>query len=473
MKKGTGNLIFILCLIMLIPTVLLIERKHFRTKTQQYLLPEETASVSRAYAMEGDKSFVVIVFAQDGEPFSAQNIDSILNQKYDNYRVIFVNLGDDQTTFSEAKEYVHEHGGRHAISFVQNSGSFSSNYHHIISACRDDEIVVQMDAKDWFASDFILDKLNEAYGDPDVWLTYGQYLEYPSLRKGRVQGERATKKQRTPWVFSRLKTFYAGLFKEVQKEEEEMGNPTDPSFLFPMVEMAKWHVRFIPEVLYIKSNTVIATPDQFSHSAPTKIKKRADCVLFSRDQPKELQECLDSVTKHLHDINVTSVIFESSSENHALFNKLQDQYSKVRFREVSKDVKEVLSFTLSETFSKEEYVFLIPCNVHLIDEIFSSSCIDYIEKTEADAFYFQTSIKSASSILSVPVLEGIRAWSLAEKSDICDLNRLTMVLQKKESLREAFDGVRFKSIESFVRVLKHIDTQDHLGLFFERARVYQ
>ena len=466
-KKGIFNLVFTLFLILVIPTVIFVERKNFRPKKEQYRLPAESEEIGRAYASEGDKSFVVIVLSQEGETFSLQNLDSIIQQHYPNYRVVLVNFGDDEESLNDAKAYIDEKGLANRVSFYASSEKNASDYYEIISKCRDDEIVVQMDAKDWLASDFVLEKLNETYDNPDVWLTYGQYLEYPSLRKGRVRGERATKKERTPWVFSRLKTFYAGLFKQVQQKEGISGNPSDPSFLFPMVEMAKWHVRFIPEVLYVKSNTSVKSVDHFTHTQEEKPKRRADCVLFSKDQPKELQDCLTSIDHYLHDVGLISVIFESSPENHPLYNQLQKQYPKVRFREITNDLKDVLSFTLSPTFSKEEYVFMIPAHITLLDEIFSSNCIDHLEKAEADAFYFETKSKS---IVSVPFSEGISAWSLSQKSDICDPSRLTMVLQKKSNLNTSLENSRFKTINTFIRTLKHLDQNDKLGLFYEKAR---
>ncbi|MDN3507638.1 MAG: hypothetical protein P0S94_01810 [Simkaniaceae bacterium] len=469
-KKGIFNLVFTLFLILLIPTVILIERKNFRPKKEQYKLPQESEAIGRAYAQEGDKSFVVIVLSQEGDSFSLQNIDSIMNQKYPDFRVIFVNFGEDHTTLSDTKNYIDEQGLKHRVSFINSSDHSSADYYHIITACRDEEIIVQMDAKDWLASDFILEKLNETYEDSDVWLTYGQYLEYPSLEKGRIRSERTTKKTPTPWVFSRLKTFYAGLFKEVQQKENASGNPGDPSFLFPMLEMAKWHVRFIPEVLYVKSNTSVKSADNFTQSSDTKPKRRADCVLFSKDQPMKLQQCLGSIENYLHEVGLVSVIFESSPQNHTLYNQLQKQFPKVRFREISNDLKDILSFTLSPTFSTEEYVFMIPAHVTLLDEIFSSNCIDHLEKAKADAFYFETTPKAAKSIVSVPFSEGVHAWSLAQKGGACDPTRLTMVLQKKSDIRTSLESARFKSIDTFIRTLKHLDRHDKLGLFFEKAK---
>ena len=58
------------------------------------------------------------------------------------------------------------------------------------------------------------------------------------------------------WVTTHLRTFYAGLFKKIKLEDLLMDGEffprcADLSTMFPMIEMAGYHIKFIPEVLYL------------------------------------------------------------------------------------------------------------------------------------------------------------------------------------------------------------------------------
>ena len=48
---------------------------------------------------------------------------------------------------------------------------------------KDEEIVLVLDGDDCLAHENVLKALNKAYADPDVWMTYGNYLDYPTLLK--------------------------------------------------------------------------------------------------------------------------------------------------------------------------------------------------------------------------------------------------------------------------------------------------
>ena len=129
--------------------------------------------------------------------------------------------------------------------------------------------MVLLDGDDWFAHNQVLKELNRYYNDPNVWLTYGQYVTYPKYELGisrepifraylkyanlRIVGPFS---KSTDWFFSHLRTFYAGLFKKIKKEDllykgEFFPSAWDFAILFPMVEMAREHAVFIPQILYV------------------------------------------------------------------------------------------------------------------------------------------------------------------------------------------------------------------------------
>jgi hypothetical protein len=94
-----------------------------------------------------------------------------------------------------------------------------------------------------------------------VWITYGNHLTYPEYKKGEsfpvMRGilEKGGARK-SPWAFSHLRTFYAGLFKKIALEHlmyQGSFFPTtyDLAIMFPMIEMAREHTFFIPDIHYI------------------------------------------------------------------------------------------------------------------------------------------------------------------------------------------------------------------------------
>ena len=49
------------------------------------------------------------------------------------------------------------------------------NICNMVSLCENDEIVVMLDGDDMLSNPFVLKRLNQAYADDHVWVTYGQY----------------------------------------------------------------------------------------------------------------------------------------------------------------------------------------------------------------------------------------------------------------------------------------------------------
>src|SRR5439155_169196 len=102
--------------------------------------------------------------------------------------------------------------------------------------------------------------INRVYSNPNIWLTYGQFREYPKGTPGFccpmptwvVENNAFRDFTHTP---SHLRTFYAGLFKRIQKEDlmyegDFFKMDADIATMFPMIEMARGgHFRFIKEVL--------------------------------------------------------------------------------------------------------------------------------------------------------------------------------------------------------------------------------
>ncbi|MFH1831299.1 MAG: glycosyltransferase, partial [bacterium] len=216
-----------------------------------------------------NKTFIIVIASYNNKDWYKKNLDSVFMQKYDNYHVIYIDDFSPDNTGKLVEQYIKEKKQEHKVTLIKNTQRMGAmaNFYNAIQLCDKTQVIVQLDGDDWFANDHVLELLNKVYADPNVWLTYGQYEEYPSGKVGICDHvpEDITKTnnfRNYKWVTSALRTFYAGLFQLIKKEdllyEGEFFTMThDLAIMFPMLEMAGFNSKFIPDVLYIYNK---ATP---------------------------------------------------------------------------------------------------------------------------------------------------------------------------------------------------------------------
>lgn len=155
----------------------------------------------------------------------------------------------------------------HKVTFIKNKERKRHlyNQYHAIHSCHDHEIIVIVDGDDWLAHKDVLSYLNSIYANQNVWLTYGHYRNYKAKTLGfprfispeKIAQSSFRKTFRNKlFPFSHLRTFYAGLFNKIRKKDlMDEGSffpaAADLATMFPMVEMAHLHMKFIQKVLLI------------------------------------------------------------------------------------------------------------------------------------------------------------------------------------------------------------------------------
>jgi glycosyltransferase involved in cell wall biosynthesis len=210
-----------------------------------------------------NKHFVVVIASYNNKNWYKKNLDSVFMQTYKNYDVIYVDDCSSDRTGDLVEQYVKEQRQEQHVTVIKNKEhkGAMANYYGAVNSCDDASIIVQLDGDDWLAYDQVLHLLNKVYSDSNVWLTYGQFKKYPSGKKGfckEVPSKiiEANEFRSYKWVTSALRTFYAGLFKLIKKEDllidgEFFPMTHDLAIMFPMLEMAGSRIKFIPDVLYI------------------------------------------------------------------------------------------------------------------------------------------------------------------------------------------------------------------------------
>ncbi len=208
-----------------------------------------------------ERHIVVMTCSYNNENYCQWNLDSVFSQQYSNYSLIYVDDCSSDTTLEQVKEYIVENDISDRVILFHNEKRRKAlaNLYYAINTCKPTDIIILLDGDDRFAHTHVLERINQAYSDPNIWLTYGQFMEHKTgvlgfcrpYPQGIVDLMSFRYHPPTP---SHLRTFYAGLFHKIRKDDLMFRGdffPTtyDLAIMFPMIEMARYHFKFIPDVL--------------------------------------------------------------------------------------------------------------------------------------------------------------------------------------------------------------------------------
>jgi Glycosyl transferase family 2 len=246
-----------------------------------------------------EKSFVIVTTSYKNKDWYKRNLDSIFNQNYTNYRIIYIDDRSPDCTGQLVKEYTQLMQKEDKLTLIINQKNVGAleNIYNAVHSCKKYEIVLLVDGDDSLAHNDVLKHLNMVYQDPNVWLTYGQFEWFPAHIPGFVfqvpqwvieqNGIRDYR-----WITSHLRTFYAGLFHKIKKEDLLYENSFYPmawdlGIMYPMVEMAGYHIRFINEILY-SYNTANAINDNKKN---LDLQSKIDSFIRKKERYKPLEQC--------------------------------------------------------------------------------------------------------------------------------------------------------------------------------------
>lgn len=208
--------------------------------------------------------FVIIIPSYNNEKFVKRNLDSVFAQQetYEHYEVIYIDDCSSDATSSLVDQYAQEHSGVgfKVIHNAERQGA-TKNWYDVIHALPAHKIVVCVDGDDALANNTVLLILAKVYKNPKIWMTYGNYLCVPNIAPSicaplprKIIEKKLFRTYR--FISSHLRTFYAGLFQRIKKNDFMYKNQfmpvcCDVAMMIPMLEMsAKGHIKYIPEILY-------------------------------------------------------------------------------------------------------------------------------------------------------------------------------------------------------------------------------
>ncbi|MEX0672404.1 MAG: glycosyltransferase family 2 protein [Candidatus Babeliales bacterium] len=212
-----------------------------------------------------EKSIVVLIPSYNNALWYQENLNSVFGQNYTNYRVIYIDDCSADKTGALVEEYIAHHNQVDRVTLIKNNKrklAMANIYTAITEYCHDDEIIVMLDGDDFLAQKNVLKYINYLYSIGDIWLTYGSNLflstntsigwaePFPDavIINNRFREFR--------YGLTHMRTFYAWLFKKINKEDFMYHNDfipmtSDVAMYLPMIEMAGKRHLFVDKILYL------------------------------------------------------------------------------------------------------------------------------------------------------------------------------------------------------------------------------
>ncbi len=399
----------------------------------------------------GEKPFVIIVPSYNNSEWVDKNLNSIFSQAYTNYRVIYIDDCSSDNTYELVKNYVEQHNLCDRITIIKNSLRKGAMANHFTAGhmCMDHEVMVHLDGDDWFKHDHVLQKVNQAYADPNVWMTYGQYEIYPGGKVGICREFPPIVHEKNiyreyEWISSALRTFYAWLFKRIFVKDflyhgMWFSVNCDRIIMYSLLEMARERCRFIPDILYVYNcvrpendykqhlllqwhcNHVICSRPKYTriHKSPdfTQDKKnlKTNMIIFSNENPLLTQAVMQSAELNISDIYHIFLLYPSTNTNiEKSYEQLVKKYKNIVFCSYNRGIHSNLPNLIQEILSQTDYVLFADDSIIITRPIDLNACIEAIKKTHAYGFY----LTLGKNITNHPYLQ--RAQKLPPFIDIED-----------------------------------------------------
>jgi glycosyltransferase involved in cell wall biosynthesis len=391
-----------------------------------------------------------------------------------------------------------------------------ANLYRAIHSCNDDDIIVTVDGDDWLENPHVLQKINTAYQNPDIWLTYGQFKVYPGHNPGICKPYPkdviAQKRYRGEvFVASHLRTFYAFLFKQIKLEDllykgSFLPVAWDLAFMFPMLEMAGNRFTCIQDVLYVynRMNSLNDSKlhellqwnlDLFIRSKPVyqelvtkpqsiimrSYEKQAAIVLFSHDNPNKLEILLKDIANKISGIGSIIVVYTPSiytwKSDYQKYDRLYDvvkkRFPQVTFLKQQPDNRTSMSSLLATCLSaiSEKFILLGTDTLTIQEQIDITQCARLLESTGAYGFYLSVGFSSISTA-AIELQENIYAWQFERTPELNTIQKnLCLTLYRKEDLCELYSNSHYYCAENIQDLwAQRIDTAK-VGLCFTTAKV--
>ena len=221
--------------------------------------------------MEKQNKFIIISTVYNKSKWVRFNVNSVKQQSYTNYLAVYGYDKSTDDTLEHLMDAVKD-DSNFLIFHNPNPGCFLNcfmgTYNHLkeTGQIQPEDIIVEIDGDDWLLHPFVLQYLNQVYQNENIWMTYGQYIHYPS---GELGGhyhlhlddivDKTNSYRTSTFPYSHLKTYKAFLLDKINDDDitdpqtgKYFNAAADFALCMPLVEMTgKSRIFRVDEPLYV------------------------------------------------------------------------------------------------------------------------------------------------------------------------------------------------------------------------------
>lgn len=283
-----------------------------------------------------NKIKVIIPFYNPGE-FLDRCVNSILTQDYDNYEVLFIDDHSSDGSYDKIPACTfktNEDGtpqkdefdnliidAKHPILEItkcknvvawrasERNTALPNIHNGVVNFCTDpDDIVVLLDGDDWLLNKQALSFINDYYNEHDCWIMYGS-SKWTDGRKCCARPytkEEFPQLRNLPFKVSHIRTFRAGVYHEILKQDKELTcfkdkdsnwyrMTYDVAMFLPMLEIAGFEkTKYNEKALYVYNRENPISDDrvnqQLQWDIHTEISKKAKFTQISDYHTQAVQQ---------------------------------------------------------------------------------------------------------------------------------------------------------------------------------------
>jgi len=459
------------------------------------------------------KSFTIVMIAHNASNWCEQALRSVFEQDYERYRVVFVDDASVDGTLEKAQQFIVNNKQDYRVIAIRNDsplGPIGSLY-RAAEHCQDSEILIPLDASDWFVHDGLLSRLNKIFQNPDVWVAFGQSIDYPSYetlnspffdwRSIERAGFGCLADFSNPSI-----AFYASIFKSIYLSDlfvDGRFSQLSQFYVIKLLEQSGGRIRSLSEPFKFANFSFHQRPMQVLSNermilqsrqpyrplarlptASGREKRGVDLVLFSFDRPLQLFSALESVQQYLTGYQTITVLYRVSDNRFdAAYNMVKTAFPLVRYLKQSenprKDFKPLLLRTILN--SPSEYIVFGVDDMIIKDFVDLNFCQQMMEKTGAYGFFLRfgrhiqqsyMSQKPQAVPSSVPLNNGVFAWDFRKgEYDWGFSNNMDMTLYRKSDIKTWFTELNYKNPNSLEFKWAQHPPENTIGLYFEYSKM--
>jgi glycosyltransferase involved in cell wall biosynthesis len=470
--------------------------------------------------INGEQPIVVVVCSYNNSKWSKNTLNSIFSQNYTNFRVIIVDDCSTDSNVEVIQKCIDDYSFSDRVTFIKNDARRRKlfNLYRVLYDCHDDEIVFMVDGDDSINGHDVLAYINDTYKDDKVWFTYGQYRNVPASQAiawgfkemgycrpvpKHIQRKQAYREY--SFIYTHPRSFRAWLFKMVKLADliaEEIDGfkgdfypaANDVAMYFPMVEMAHMHIKFIPEMLYIRnlySDIVGFKVDKSIQVASAReIRKKsnysilfqtkkyrldqyenasADIFLLCRYNLTDIETSLNNVQQKISGAGNIYLFFNNTADNKKICRFIKKKFPNVIFIPCDHDGNKTLKARLLEHLSiaKNEHILITTDTCSIVNDINLSDCILWLEKTFAYRFYLNRHALQQDVPKYIPLTDNVCAWKMRSGSDKWKGIHPTQdsFICRKTTLYQEIKKLDFNHAYGFLRDIHTANLPACVGLF--------